>query len=86
MYFARWPCSRSARTRSASTASSGDERAGVAHRAEVLARVEAEGRRDADRAGAEAVALGAVRLAGVLDDVEPVVRAATAASARMSAS
>src|SRR5205085_2788171 len=47
-----------------------DERARVARGAEVLARIEGEGRGDAGRAGAEAVARRAVRLAGVLDERE----------------
>ena len=50
----------------------GDERAGVAERAEVLARIEAEGATASRRlARADAVALGAVRLARVLDDPSP---------------
>ena len=47
------------------------ERAGVAHRSEILRRVEAERAREPGGAGAEAVALGPVRLAGILDDREP---------------
>ena len=46
------------------------ERAGVAHRSEVLGRIEAERGRKPGGTGAEAVALGPVRLAGILDDRE----------------
>src|SRR6185312_12511059 len=45
-----------------------DERSCVAHRAEVLARVEAERRCAADGAGAKTSAPRTVRLAGVFDD------------------
>ena len=55
-----------------SSASRGHERSGVAERAQVLARVEAEGRGATGGARPDPVALGAVRLAGVLDDREPV--------------
>ncbi len=46
----------------------GDERSRVAEGAEVLARIEAEGGREAELTGGDAVACRAVGLAGVLDD------------------
>src|SRR6266516_2800262 len=47
-----------------------DEGACVSHRAEVLARIEAEGGRETRRAGPAPVSLGAVCLTGVLDEVD----------------
>ena len=57
--------------RSASSSLVGDDRSGVAHRAEVLRRVEAERRGEPARPGAKPVPDGARRLAGVLDQREP---------------
>ena len=56
----------------------GDERARVAHRAEILRGVEAERRGVAPGAGAQAVAVGAVRLARVLEHPQPVASARSA--------
>ena len=55
----------------------GDDGPAVAERAEVLARVEAEGRRDAERSGRAARVRRAVGLRGILDDHEAPVRRAT---------
>ncbi len=72
-YLARWPCSRSARARSARPGIVGRDRPCVAERAEVLPGVEAEGGRQPSGPGADSVAGRPVRLAGVLDDRNPVV-------------
>ena len=63
----------------------GRQRTRVAHGAEVLAGIEAEGRRRPAAAGAAAVALGSVCLAGVLDEREPVSSRDALAAPRMSA-
>ena len=62
------------------------DRAAVPEGAEVLARVEREGRGTPEAAGATAVALGAVRLGGVLEQRKPVARRQAARSAGMSQS
>ena len=51
---------------------SGDDRTTVAQRAEVLARIEAEGRRRADATGPPSAQSGTVRLRGILDHGQSV--------------
>ena len=84
-YFAVWPCSRSARTRRGELLVVRDERACIAGRAEVLARIEAECCSGPAGPGAHAVALGAVGLAGVLDERSAAASSPVPRNAVMSA-
>src|SRR5690606_1541274 len=58
----------------------GQDRAGIADRAEILGRVKAEGRNVAERAGASVATHGAMRLRAILDD--PDIAAAEARKLR----
>ena len=68
----REPWNRSMRTRSATSRSREQDHPGVAHRGQVLAGEERERGRVAERPDRPAVAAGAVRLGGILDQGQPV--------------